>query len=208
MEFLSGFLTVTAVAVLGVIAPGPDTAVIAKNSLIKSREDGIATTLGVVLGNVIYVSLALAGLGAVITSSASLFAIVKLCGALYLLLLGANLLFSKRTEVVPSTSGHSHAAFVTSFREGLFTNLSNPKFMIFLLALFTQVIDPATPFLTQVLYVYQIPVIAFLWFSALTVGLTMPVVKSRVSGFMHHVERVTGLALIALGAKVALSGND
>ena len=54
----------------------------------------------------------------------------------------------------------------------------------------------------------RIPVLAFLWFATLSVILTTPAVKSRVAGFMHIVERVTGVVLIALSLKVALSDSN
>ncbi|MEK9176830.1 MAG: LysE family translocator [Patescibacteria group bacterium] len=207
MDFLSGFLVVTVIAIFGVISPGPDTAIIVKNSITRSRKDGIWTAAGIVVGNVVYVTLALMGFGAVLTSSVTLFTLVKLCGALYLVFLGLNLIFSKRQEL-PSESGALRREDLSaSFREGLITNFGNPKFMVFVLALFTQVIDPSTPFLVQALYAYQIPLIAFVWFSTLSVVLTTGMVRTRISGFMHHVERAMGVVLVALGITVAL-GSD
>ena len=195
MDFLPGFLTSTLVVIFIVIAPGPDTTLVIKNSLLRSRKDGIATTLGIVLGNTIYVSLGLVGIAALIVSSPALFSFIRYCGAAYMAYLGVQLLFSKKKELM-ATGEHSFGGFGLSFREGLFTNLSNPKFLLFVLAFFAQFITPAMPLHLQALVAYQLSVVALIWFSALAVLLTTASIKSRISPFLHYVERITGVILI------------
>jgi seryl-tRNA synthetase len=78
----------------------------------------------------------------------------------------------------------------------LLTNLSNPKFLILLLAFFAQFITPSMPLWLKALYGYQFSIIALLWFSALAVMLTTQSVRSRITPFLHYVERITGIVLI------------
>lgn len=208
MEFLFDLITIGIICLLGAMSPGPDTAVIVKNNLMRSRQAGIATAIGVVLGNLFYVFLVLLGLGAIITASAAVFMVLKYLGALYLIYLGIKMLRAKPENIQTSIEAHdSSSHFTRSLREGFLTNLSNPKFMVFLLALFTQVISPDTPFMTRLAYGLEIPIIALLWFTILSFIITMPFIQNRISGILHYVERATGAVLIALGIKIALDAN-
>jgi RhtB (resistance to homoserine/threonine) family protein len=204
MDALLSFLTSTLVVIFIVIAPGPDTTLVIKNSLLKSRKDGFATTLGIVLGNTLYVSVGLVGIGALIVGSPLIFSIVRYTGALYMAYIGIRLLFSKKSE--QAVSGvHGESNFWKSFREGLLTNLSNPKFLLFFLAFFAQFITPETPFYLQALIAYQLSIIAFIWFSVLSFLLTTSAVKTRIAPFLRYVELATGVILIAF-AVFAFSG--
>jgi len=204
MEFLPAFLTSTFVVILIVIAPGPDTALVVKNSITRSRKDGFATTLGIVLGNTIYVSLGLVGLGALFIGSPTLFTFIRYTGAAYMAYLGVELLLSKKKDLLDNGAS-AGGGIAESFKEGLFTNLSNPKFLLFFLAFFVQFITPGMPLYLQALYGYQISVIALIWFALLTVLFTTPSVKSRITPLLHYVEKGTGLILIIF-AVLALSG--
>ena len=196
MEFLPGFLTSTIVVILIVIAPGPDTTLVIKNSLLKSRKDGIATTLGITLGNTIYVTLGLVGVGALIVGSPQIFSFIRYAGAFYMAYLGFQLLRSKKKVLLETDTKTVAGGFVASFREGLLTNLSNPKFLLFFLAFFAQFITPGTPLYMQALIAYQLSIVALVWFSILTILLTTKSVKSRITPFLHYVELLTGVVLI------------
>jgi RhtB (resistance to homoserine/threonine) family protein len=208
MEFLFSLVTIGLITFLGAMSPGPDIAIIVKNSLTRSRKAGIATSIGVVLGNLVYISLVLLGLGALITASASVFTVLKYLGALYLIYLGIKIIRAKSKDISISVGEHAaNPNLFYSLREGFITNLSNPKFMIFLLAVFTQVISPGTPFMARLAYGLEIPVVALIWFTILSFIITMPFVRNRISGILRYVERATGAVLIALGTKIALEAS-
>ena len=207
MEFLWGLLIIAGITYSTAMLPGPDMAVVLKNSLLRSKRDGIVTALGIVSGNIVYVSLALAGLGIVITKSVLLFSIIKYVGAVYVIYLGIKLLQAKPNTDLLAAEGNAARSSFEAFREGLLTNLGNPKFLLFLFGIFTQVIDPHTSVFQQIIYGIEIPVFAFLSFSTIALVAGASAVRKRVAGGMHYVERAIGVALIALGIKVALSNN-
>jgi len=198
-------LIVIGITMLGAASPGPDTALILKNSLLGSRATGLATALGIVTGNLLYVAVALLGLGLLITQSGSAFTVAQVLGALYLLYLGFKLIRSKKVTgdmaLDPSTAVSVRGAYL----EGLITNMLNPKFVLFVLAMFTQVINPEWTIFAKIYLGLLIPLSALVVFSCMVVFLTQPKVRIAFMGIKHIVERVMGVALVALGIKVLVS---
>jgi RhtB (resistance to homoserine/threonine) family protein len=205
MEFLLQFLSIAALVYFTAMIPGPDVAVVMKNSLLRSRTDGIATAFGIAFGNCIYVSLVLAGLGVVIMQSVVAFSVIKYLGAAYIVYLGVKLLYAKpHDDLSVSAGGPLARSSFEAFREGLLTNLGNPKFMLFLLSVFTWVIGPDTPLLERIVYGAEIPFFAFLSFSTVALIAGAPVVRKTLSKATHIIERVMGVALIVLGILIIL----
>ncbi|MSU56422.1 MAG: LysE family translocator [Candidatus Taylorbacteria bacterium] len=206
---LSAFLTVVIVHLLAVVSPGPDFAVITRNSLLYSRRAGILTALGLALGIGIHVTYCLFGIGLVISQSILLFSAIKWFGAVYLVYIGYKSLRSKPKQeeevtVVVSVNTLSDAKAV---RIGFLTNVLNPKATLFFLALFTQVIAPATPTWVQLVYGIEMITMTFVWFSFVSLVFSNQILKRKIGAVQHYIERVTGAVLIALGIKVALSSR-
>lgn len=111
---------------------------------------------------------------------------------------------SKTEDVV---SEQKTLAPLCSVRIGFLTNVLNPKVTLFMLALFTQVIDPTTPKIILSLYGLEMVTVTFLWFSLVSVFFSNSLIKARINKVQHYVEKFTGVVLIALGIKVALSSN-
>ncbi|PIQ76306.1 hypothetical protein COU78_02125 [Candidatus Peregrinibacteria bacterium CG10_big_fil_rev_8_21_14_0_10_49_24] len=203
---MSAFLTVALVHFLGMISPGPDFAIVSKNSLVHSRKKGVLTALGIALGLEMHVTYSLLGIGFIISKSIVLYSLLKYVGAAYLLYIGWKALRSQPTcNEDLSQQSCKKMTNKEAFCNGLLTNMFNPKVTLFMLALFTQVIDPATPLLTQALYGAYMGVSTFLWFSFLACILSLSTIKNIFRSIQHYVERVMGAVLIALGLKVATS---
>jgi RhtB (resistance to homoserine/threonine) family protein len=208
--FITQLLTVAVVHLLAVMSPGPDFAIVARNSLIYSRKIAVYTSLGIALGISVHVAYSLLGIGLIISKSILLFNIIKFIGAGYLIFIGYKSLTAK-----PANTGSEEASNRTTkdinigsaLWTGFLTNVLNPKATLFFLALFTQVIDPLTPKSIQLLYGFQMMAITFVWFSIVSILFSNSLIKTKVSKFQHYIERVTGAALIGLGIKVALSSN-
>lgn len=208
-SYLPEFLTVAFVHFLAVVSPGPDFVMICRNSLTCSRRAGVWSAVGLGFGILVHVTYSLIGIGYLIARSIVLFGVLKWIGALYLIWIGWHSLRAKRV----ATIGHApHAADdLTSFaaiRIGFLTNALNPKATLFFLALFTQVINPATPIDIQVLYGVEMVIATMLWFAGVACALGHDVVRSRFRTVQHRVEQVMGAILIALGIKVALSNRS
>ena len=201
---MAEFLTVTLIAILAVVSPGPDFAVVMRNSLRYSRSAGYATALGIALGLSIHVTYSLIGIGLIISRSILAFNILKYLGAAYILYIGIQALKTRAHAQAGETPHQSEdIPFAQAVKMGFLTNALNPKVTLFFLALFTQVISPHISLIVKFLFGAEIMFIAFAWFSLFSYLLTMGGVKKVIQRIQHHVERAMGFVLIALGVKVA-----
>ena len=91
---MAEWLAVITITIFAVISPGPDFAMVSRNSLSLSRRAGILTAFGIGAGVLVHVSYTLLGIGVLIRETPALFDILKLVGAAYLVWLGAKMLFS------------------------------------------------------------------------------------------------------------------
>ena len=126
------------------LTPGPDTAYILGRSIAQGRSAGIASALGITVGSIVHTTAAAIGLSAFLATSAWAFSAVKLIGGAYLVFLGIRALLSSpgRLHLPSRFAGTKTAA---AFRQGILTNVLNPKVALFFLAFLPQFIDPAAP---------------------------------------------------------------
>jgi threonine/homoserine/homoserine lactone efflux protein len=138
-----------ATGVLLIITPGQDTFFILGRSLSGGRSAGIAAALGISAGTVVHTVLAALGLSALLATSPYAFMAVKFAGAAYLIYIGVRALLT-RGDGLPGANGAADAdgrpatADWSAFRQGVLTNLLNPKVALFFLALLPQFIDAAS----------------------------------------------------------------
>lgn len=212
--FVTEFITVAIVHAFAVMSPGPDFAMVARNSLLYTRRTGVLTALGISLGIAVHVAYSLLGIGLIISRSVLAFSIIKYFGAAYLIYIGcqslrASKLDSKSANNDTRTNTPTHEmATLASIRTGFLTNLLNPKATLFFLALFTQVIDPNTPKHIQALYGIEMMLITFVWFMLLAMFFSNAIIRKRILRVQHLIERVTGSVFILLGIKVALTTHQ
>ena len=121
------------------LTPGQDTFFILGRSIANGVRIGIASVLGISVGSLIHTAMAAVGLSAVLATSASAFMVVKLAGAAYLVYLGVRMLTTRSSVEGLATEGGTSAW--TAFRDGIVTNVLNPKVALFFLALIPQFID-------------------------------------------------------------------
>jgi threonine/homoserine/homoserine lactone efflux protein len=126
------------------LTPGPDTLYILGGSVAHGRRAGVASALGISLGSIFHTCAAALGLSAVLATSAWTFTFVKLAGAAYLIFLGLRALVEKQHELSMPAHFKGRGA-VAAFRQGILTNILNPKVALFFLAFLPQFIDAAAP---------------------------------------------------------------
>lgn len=126
------------------LTPGQDTFYILGASLAQGRRVGIASALGICSGCVVHTLAAAAGLSAILATSSMAFAIVKLAGAAYLVYLGIRYILARHHGVTLSASAASADGW-KAFRQGVVTNVLNPKVALFFLAFLPQFIDHDSP---------------------------------------------------------------
>jgi RhtB (resistance to homoserine/threonine) family protein len=132
-----------AAGVLLNLTPGPDTVYILGRSIAHGREAGIASALGISLGSIFHTCAAALGLSAILATSAFAFTTIKLLGGAYLIFLGIKMLLDRRKHL-PLPSNFHRRTIAAAFRQGVFTNVLNPKVALFFLAFLPQFIDPAS----------------------------------------------------------------
>jgi RhtB (resistance to homoserine/threonine) family protein len=125
------------------LTPGPDTAYILGRSIAQGREGGIASALGICVGSIFHSCAAALGLSAILATSAVAFAAIKLLGGAYLIFLGIKMLLDRRRQL-SLPSNFRRRTTIAAFRQGVFTNVLNPKVALFFLAFLPQFIDPAS----------------------------------------------------------------
>ena len=122
------------------LTPGPDTLYILGRSMAQGRTAGLASVLGIATGTVVHTLAAALGVSALLAASASAFMVIKFAGAAYLIYLGVRMLVTRGSGAVVPT-GFSSKGFGKVFRQGLLTNVLNPKVALFFLAFVPQFIS-------------------------------------------------------------------
>lgn len=208
MNFWSEFMTIALVHLLAVASPGPDFAMVMRQSIVSGRRAAVYTSVGIGAGILVHVCYCLLGLGLVISRSVVLFNLVKLAGAVYLLYVGWQSLRAKPSvEKVEPHSNDPRLPAARALRIGFLTNVLNPKATLFFLSLFSLVIKPETPLWAQLVYGLYMAIATGLWFSGLSILLTRPAVRGFFTRFGHWAERVMGAVLLALGLRLALASQ-
>jgi threonine/homoserine/homoserine lactone efflux protein len=125
------------------LTPGPDTVYILGRSLAQGRGAGVASALGICVGSIFHTCAAALGLSAILATSALAFSAIKLLGSAYLVFLGVKMLLDRRKRL-SSPSNFRWRTTGAAFRQGVLTNILNPKVALFFLAFLPQFIDPTS----------------------------------------------------------------
>ncbi|MBB5609942.1 MULTISPECIES: LysE family translocator [unclassified Janthinobacterium] len=203
---MTELLAVITITLLAVISPGPDFAMVTRNSLILSRRAGVLTAVGVGLGVLVHVGYTLIGVGILIKQSPWLFSTVKLAGAAYLIWLGVKML---RTAPGGALADATMAPLsdMAALRTGFLTNALNPKTTVFIISLFMQAMRPDTPLAMQIGYGAFISGVHMVWFSLVALCFSSGTVRERLLAMRHWIDRFFGTLLIGFGVLLALMGG-
>ncbi|MFP2910569.1 LysE family translocator, partial [Pyxidicoccus sp. 3LFB2] len=124
-----------------ILTPGPDTMYVLARSLGQGRSAGVISALGICAGCLFHIAAAALGLSALLATSAMAFTVVKWVGAVYLVWMGVQMLRSKAGP--EAVQGLPPSSLGRIFRDGVVTNVLNPKVALFFLAFLPQFVDPA-----------------------------------------------------------------
>ena len=192
------FLGVSAVVI---VTPGQDTALTIRNALAGGRRGGIFTAAGVATGQATWTVAAAAGVAALLQASEPAFLAVRIAGAAYLVYLGAQTLLralaGRRTE----HRRRSPATRRGSFRQGVFSNLGNPKMAIFFTSLLPQF---GTSFAEMLALGLVFCVLTFTWLTGYGIAVAKFGDVLRRPRVRRVVDAVTGTALAAFGFRLAV----
>jgi threonine/homoserine/homoserine lactone efflux protein len=195
-----------AVAIVVVLVPGPDMALVTSHAITGGLGNARRAALGVNAGILVHAAAAALGISALLMASSTAYAVVKAVGAAFLIYLGVRMLLGslKREAAQPMKSAApSMRLAVTPFWQGFWSNVLNPKVAILFLSLLPQFVEPGDPVLAKTLLLSGI-------FLAMGLAwlLTFAAMMSRLAGVMRsdavrrRLEAVTGAILIVLGVRV------
>jgi threonine/homoserine/homoserine lactone efflux protein len=192
------------------LIPGPGMLYVLARSLGGGRDEGLRSTAGTGVGGLVHVAAAALGLSAIIATSATAFTAVKYLGAAYLIWLGCRTLLSRSKEAPPLSAGAAEPAKSDALRQGVLTEVLNPKTALFFLTFLPQFCQPANgPLAVQILVLGAVSV-ALNTLADLVIALAAGDVSRRLRErpAMWKRQRVaTGSILIGLGAYTALAGH-
>jgi threonine/homoserine/homoserine lactone efflux protein len=204
---MATFLSFLAVAAVVIATPGPDTALTIRSTLLGGRRAGVFTALGVAAGQAVWTVATSAGLAAVLAASEPVFRAVKVVGAAYLVFLGVqSLLAALRTRDHRQVAGGPAAGLApaVALRQGLISNLTNPKMAAFFPALLPQFAPAGEPaFLALLLLGFLFASLTLAWLT----GYAFAVAKAgdflRRPRIRRILEAATGAVLVGLGIRLA-----
>lgn len=193
------------------LTPGVDTLLVLRNATRGGVADGVTTSLGICCGLFIHAGISALGISLILMQTLWAFTLLKALGAAYLIWLGVmSLSHCRRGQALVIRAGvgyaHNSLRMGRSFREGLLSNLLNPKTALFYLAFLPQFIDPEAAALPQALFLAGLHfILAMLWQSLLAVMVSRArdwLARPRVGQLFHG---LTGGILIAIGARLAVA---
>ena len=185
------------------LTPGPDMLYVAARGASEGRAAGIVSALGIGVGTLVHIALVAAGLAALLATVPVAYLALRLGGAAYLVYLGVRAL-----RATPGSGGVATlepAPLGVIFRQGVITNVLNPKVALFFLAFLPQFVDPSRgrPALQVIALGLLFDVSGTLVNLAVALGSSRVAARLRSGRSAHIVQRLTGAVFIALGVRLA-----
>ncbi len=202
-DYWPSILALTGIQMVGVISPGPDFAVVVRNSLVYSRTTGLWTAVGITLGTTVHLTCILLGVGIFIENTPFLFHVFKYAGTGYLIYVGCKGLLTKKHALDYGETHHQKviSPFV-ALRTGFFIDVSNPKAILFFLSVLSVFLTPQEPALILFIYGVIIALTTVIWFAIVALCFSHKRLRLFFSEMHHWVERATGLLLLLLGFRM------
>jgi threonine/homoserine/homoserine lactone efflux protein len=197
------------VAFVVIITPGPDTAITVRNTLAGGRSAGIASAFGVGCGQLVWVVATSIGILALLNASRPLFFALKLVGAAYLVFLGLRALRDALRPAAVSTLIAANGSYdrlgpPAAFRQGLLSNLGNPKIAVFYASILPQVAPPLGSTAEGLLLLGVIfASVAAAWLTIYAVLIPRFGDVLRRGAVQRWIEGVAGIILVGLGMALA-----
>jgi RhtB (resistance to homoserine/threonine) family protein len=193
-----------AISVLLILIPGPDTAMVTKNAVVGGRRSGVLAALGVSIGLTIWTAAAALGIAAVLRASEVAFDVLKIAGALYLAWIGIQMLRSRGDVVDPAAASKDRSG-AKAFRQGLLSDLGNPKIAVFFTSLLPQFVHGNASAFAPLLFLGAVfAVLTLLWLAVYALAIGHASGWLRKPGVRKALDRFTGVVLLGFSVNLAL----
>ena len=192
------------------LTPGVDTMYILTRSVSQGRTSGMVSVAGIMSGCIVHILCAAFGLSLILSSSATVFMFVKWAGALYLIYLGIKMLLEKNSAFETSPSIHEAVDLMKTYKQGVLTNVLNPKVGLFFLSFLPQFINPnhvtgPIPFLILGGTFLMTGTIWCLFLSWTAASMTNTLRNNIIAGIL--LQKLSGMIFIGFGLKIGLDHN-
>jgi threonine/homoserine/homoserine lactone efflux protein len=208
MAYLDEFLIIALVHFLAVASPGPDFAVVLKQSIRYGRRSAIFTSLGIGTGILLHVTYSLVGIGLIIASNENLFNLLKYIAAAYFLYVAWHGLQAKPNNDQALNNLHHENKIPPAgkaFLTGFLINGLNIKATLFFVSLFSMVISTQTPITIKLAYGIYMAIATAAWFSLLSYLLNIEKFKKLLLKKGYWLERIMGIILLTLAIQLLVS---
>ena len=202
MMEMTAWISLATVCLMGAMTPGPSLAVVLRHTVSGGRVNGLAVALSHGFGVALYAALTVLGLAVLIQKSPMLFNVIKTVSIVFLLYLAYKALTSK-AKFAATDSEKSQVSLGQSLWEGFAITFVNPKLAIFFMALFSQFIKPGAGWEMNAVMIATVGTIDLLWYTLIVLVLCQSGLLEKLRRNVHVVEKVTGVALLTVAARVA-----
>lgn len=192
------------VCLAGVMSPGPNFVAVTHRAISSSRVEAIAMVFGIAMVNTLWAAMTLFGLNLLVTSLPWLFWSIKLMGAAYLVWFGIQLLKRSGQPLQSREASSSVSSFRSALRDGVATNLANPKSMAFYASVFSGAVPADASMNTLLAMVVMVGVLAVFWYGNVALVLSADRIANWYRQGKKIIERTCGLFLILLGGRQGL----
>lgn len=192
------------VCLVGVMSPGPNFVAVSHRAISSSRIEAVAMVFGIAMINSLWAAMALFGLSLLVITLPWLFWSIKLMGAAYLVWFGVQLLKQSGQPLKSRAESGLVSSFSSALRDGIATNLANPKSMAFYASVFSGAVPVDASIQTLLTMVLMVGVISTFWYGSVALTLSADRIANLYQQGKTVVERTCGFFLILLGARQGL----
>lgn len=206
MSYWTDFLTLAVAHALAVASPGPDFALVLRQSIAHGRRVAIWASIGIGSGIAIHVAYCSFGLGILLKESAVALNAVRYLGAAYLGWVGLQALRSRpQAGDVDLAARDDAPADGAAWRQGFIVNVLNPKAALFFISLYALRVSPDTPALLKLGYGVWLVLATMAWFCLVSVLFTRPEIRLRFLRHGHWIDRALGVVFLGFAAALVLA---
>ncbi len=206
MSYWPEFLTIVVAHALAVASPGPDFALVLRQSLAHGRRVAVWASIGIGSGIAIHVGYCSLGLGLLLKDSPVALNVAKYLGAAYLAWVGVQALRAKPREGdMDLSEGDAAPTNRAAWVQGFIVNVLNPKAALFFISLYALRVSPHTPPLLKFGYGVWLVLATMAWFCLVSVLFTQAEVRRSFLRHGHWIDRALGVVFLAFAAALVLA---
>ncbi|MEM9358917.1 MAG: LysE family translocator [Pseudomonadota bacterium] len=206
MDPILTLITIFAIFIPALMLPGPDFVAVVRSSMSHGARAGLMTTLGVSFGLLMYATLSLVGLAAILVEYQWLTWTVRIAGGAYLAYLGIRLLLAKPETLEIEAGDTPRAGNALLF--GFLVTLTNPKAIVLFASVFATAVTDATPVWLMGLIIAIVFASSLIWYTVVSLFMSSTPVMKRFENAKHWIERAAGVCFIGIGGKIMADARN